>query len=138
MLDYNPNVNFVFNEQDCEISWFSGTGPGGQNRNKVQACCRVRHLPSGIVATAQTRSRKNSLNLAIAELKSKLKCQVDTHNSDVLNSQRRVQVGSGQRGDKKRTIQFQHNRAIDHETNKECTAEQYIRGEIFRLWPVAK
>lgn len=137
-MDYNPSVEVEFREKDCSISWFSGTGPGGQNRNKVQASCRVTHVPSGITVTAQTRSRKNSLNQAISELKSRLKHTVDVKNSDILNRDRKQQVGSGQRGDKKRTIQFQHNTAIDHETDKRCTAEQYLRGEMFRLWPITK
>lgn len=133
-MDYNPTVKLEFREQDCKISWFSGTGPGGQNRNKVQASCRVTHLPSGTMVTAQTRSRKNSLNQAMSELKARLKLSTDGLNSNTLNSQRREQVGSGQRGDKKRTVQFQHNTATDHETNKRCTVEQYMRGETFRLW----
>ena len=137
-MDYNPAVRLEFREQDCRISWFSGTGPGGQNRNKVQASCRVTHEPSGITVTAQTRSRKNSLNQAMAELKIRLKSSIDGKNSNNLNCQRKMQVGSGQRGDKKRTIQFQHNTAIDHETNKRCTAEQYLRGEMFRLWATTK
>jgi peptide chain release factor 1 len=138
VLDYNPAVSFELKESDCDISWFSGTGPGGQNRNKVQASCRVHHRPSGITTTAQTRSRKNSFHQAIEELKIRLKNRVNHANSNALNDQRRQQVGSGQRGDKKRTIQFQHNQATDHETNQRCTAEQYLRGEMYKLWPSAK
>lgn len=47
---------------------------------------------------------------------------------------RREQVGSGQRGDKIRTIQFQNNVAQDHRTGKRITAEQYLKGNMNLLW----
>lgn len=41
-----------FDEKDFQITFFSGTGPGGQNRNKVQASARITHLPTGLVRSA--------------------------------------------------------------------------------------
>lgn len=138
ILEKNPVVNFSFNENDCEINWFSGTGPGGQNRNKVMASCRLRHIPTGLVATAQTRSRKTSLQQAMQDLKQRLKESTQFANHSAENSIRKNQVGSGQRSDKIRTIQFQNNRAVDHKTGKKCTAEQYMQGGMSLLWPSTK
>jgi peptide chain release factor 1 len=50
------------------------------------------------------------------------------------SSVRKEQVGSGQRGDKVRTIQFQNNTAVDHRTNKRITAEAYLKGNMNLLW----
>lgn len=133
-MPHNPTEEVDINDQDLEISWFSGTGAGGQHRNKTQNSCRIRHVPTNIVVSAQTRSRTNSLNEAKAELKRRLTFK---QNSSIRNEEsimRRGQVGTGQRGDKIRTIQFQNNTAQDHRTGKRITAEQYMKGNMNLLW----
>lgn len=133
-----PTSKIVINPQDLEVSWFSGTGPGGQNRNKVMACCRLKHIPSGVVATAQTRSRKNSFDLARENLVERLQNMQETSAAANLRSFRLNQIGSGQRGDKIRTIQFQHNTAVDHRSGKRITAEEYMKGHMDKLWSCHK
>jgi protein subunit release factor A len=51
-----------YSKKDFEVQWFSGTGKGGQHRNKHQNCCRIIHLETGLKATGQ-RSRERSKNL---------------------------------------------------------------------------
>ena len=53
---------FSITKKDFKIDWFSGTGPGGQNRNKKQACCRITHIESGITAQS-TEHRERPANL---------------------------------------------------------------------------
>jgi len=138
VIDHIPAQKVVINPQDLEISWFSGTGPGGQNRNKVMACCRLRHIPSGVVATAQTRSRKNSFDLARENLIERLQLMQSSSSAADLRSVRMGQIGSGQRGDKIRTIQFQHNSAVDHRNGQRITAEDYMKGHMDKLWSCHK
>lgn len=133
-MPYNPTEEVEIHEKDLDISWFSGTGPGGQNRNKVQASCRLKHLPTGLVVTAQTRSRINSEQEARAELKRRLTTERISSIRNETANMRKGQVGSGQRGDKIRTIQFQNNVAQDHRTGKRITAEQYLKGMMNLLW----
>lgn len=135
VMDDNPSISIEINQCDLDINWFSGTGPGGQNRNKVMASCRVRHIPTGTVATAQTRSRITSLSQAIETLKTKIVELSTVNNSNNLKSIRRDQIGTGRRGNKIRTIQFQNDTAIDHITNKRITAEEYMKGMMYKLWP---
>ena len=135
VLNYNPSLKKDIDEKEFEIEWFSGTGKGGQNRNKKQCCCRLKHIPTGMVSTAQTRSRINSYNEALSALKKRIEQEDRSTQYNTVNSIRKEQVGSGMRGDKIRTIQFQHNTAVDHRTGKRCTSDQYIRGEMYRLWP---
>ena len=60
---------FSVTKDDLEIDWFSGTGCGGQYRNKHQNCCRIRHKDSGAIATGQSqRDRPSNLKEAMENL----------------------------------------------------------------------
>ena len=47
-------------ERDCDIDFFIATGPGGQNRNKVETGVRLVHRPSGIMVTATERRSQHA------------------------------------------------------------------------------
>jgi len=52
-------------KKDFDIQFFSGTGAGGQHRNKHQNCVRMKHRESGVTATGQSnRSREANLREA--------------------------------------------------------------------------
>ncbi len=57
-------------KEDLDITWFSGTGAGGQHRNKHANCCRMTHRPTGKRSTGQgyrerpANQRQAFLNLA--------------------------------------------------------------------------
>ena len=60
-------------EDQFRFEWFSGTGSGGQHRNKHQNCCRCIHEPTGITATGQTgRSREANKKNAYTSCLSKI------------------------------------------------------------------
>lgn len=60
---------FSVTKNDFEVDWFSGTGCGGQYRNKHQNCCRIRHKDSGAIATGQSqRDRVSNLKEAMENL----------------------------------------------------------------------
>lgn len=50
-----------FTKKDFSINWFSGTGAGGQYRNKHQNCCRITHIATGL-RVQETRHRERSAN----------------------------------------------------------------------------
>ncbi len=57
---------FSLTKKDFEITWFSGTGAGGQYRNKHQNCCRLKHIATGIISTGQSsRSQKENQREAL-------------------------------------------------------------------------
>lgn len=55
--------------KDFKLEWFSGTGKGGQHRNKHQNCCRITHIETGLKATGQTaRDRPSNQRIAFEAL----------------------------------------------------------------------
>lgn len=121
--------------QDFAIAFFSGTGPGGQNRNKVQASARITHLPTGLVRTAQTRSRQASERAAMQALHQELDRLEGQVTERAMQAVRSRQVGSGERGDKRRTYRFQDNRVLDHVTGKSTRTRLAMNGGLDALWP---
>jgi protein subunit release factor A len=60
-------------KKDFSIEWFSGTGKGGQNRNKRQNCCRIVHLATGLRAVGQNgRDRVENQRTAFKTLCARL------------------------------------------------------------------
>jgi peptide chain release factor 1 len=134
VLEDVPTKSFVFSDTEFKIEWYSGTGCGGQNRNKVQSSCRITHLPSGLVKTAQTRSRENSLKLAKDAILEAL-VLAETAKSDMARSKLKAQqAGSGERGDKIRTYMFQHGKVTDHQTEKSAPIDKIMLGRFELLW----
>lgn len=48
-------------KKDFKIDWFSGTGAGGQHRNKHQNCCRITHIETGLCSQG-TEHRERIVN----------------------------------------------------------------------------
>lgn len=121
-------------ESDLRVEWYSGTGAGGQNRNKVKNSCRITHIPTGIVSTAQTRDRSNSLKLAKETLIERVESAQSCSFNAKLSADRKQQVGSGMRGDKVRTYRFQDDIVCDHITGKKGSVKKVLAGNFDILW----
>jgi len=124
----------AFNERDFRIDWYSGTGAGGQHRNRHRNSCRITHLASGLVVTAQCRSRENSLTEAKLTVLDRLSKNQSSQAHEALASNRKGQVGSGMRGDKIRTYRFQDNIAKDHQTSRQAPLDRVLAGNFDLLW----
>ena len=121
-------------QSDLKIEWYSGTGAGGQHRNKHQNSCRITHLPSGVIATAQTRSRQSSFEQAMTAIQNAVDKSAERQYNSNIASDRKRQVGSGMRGDKIRTYRFQDDSVQDHITGKRATCSQILKGNVDLLW----
>lgn len=114
--------------------WYSGSGAGGQHRNKHQNSVRLRHLPTGLVATSQCRSREESLRNAQADLYARLEAMALGGASEAMNRERADAIGTGMRADKRRTWRFQEDRVLDHLTGKSARCSDVMRGRFALLW----
>ena len=121
-------------EGDFSVTFYSGSGAGGQHRNKHMNSARITHLPTGTVRTSQTRSRENSQQLAMAALLRELDGQAGLAGEAAVNGKRRGQVGTGERSDKRRTWRFQEGRVHDHATGLSAECSRVMAGGFRALW----
>ena len=49
------DIKYTITKKDLEVTWFSGSGAGGQHRNKHDNCCRIRHPETGVIVTGQSQ-----------------------------------------------------------------------------------
>lgn len=62
-------IELHLTRKDFRIDWFSGTGAGGQYRNKHMNCCRITHIETGLRATGQSnRDRPSNQREAFSKL----------------------------------------------------------------------
>lgn len=67
--DKSGKVSFRLTKEDFVFSWFSGSGGGGQNRNKHQNCLRLTHQASEVTGTGQTgRDRPHNQKIAFESI----------------------------------------------------------------------
>ena len=130
----NLPASFRLADPDISVEWFSGTGAGGQHRNKHQNSVRLTHLPSVITETSQQRSREASYKDALQRLTQRVAEREASLLSGVRAGVRKTQVGSGMRGDKIRTYRFQDDTAHDHQSGKKASLERVMAGHFELLW----
>lgn len=57
-----------------QVTFFRGSGPGGQHRNKVETGVRILHIPTGtLVSCCETRSQSRNREIALSKLQTQLK-----------------------------------------------------------------
>ena len=109
---------YCYTKKDFKIDWFSGTGPGGQYRNKVQACVRITHLASGLKVTGQNaRSRQANLHDAFQRLGVLVAAWIRAE----------IRRTSPQRRISEETIRTYHyadNRVLDHASRHQIAAQE--------------
>jgi len=125
-----PKAKPMIKAADVVTEWFSGTGKGGQHRNKHQNSCRLKHLPTGITVTSQCRKRSQSYNEAFEELERRIESQYMNKSNNAASQTRAKMVGSGMRADKIRTYRFQDDIVKNHMNNKSTSTTKIMKGNF--------
>ena len=134
VIPKSQHTNIELKKSDLRIDWFSGTGAGGQRRNKVKSSCRMTHIPTGITSVSQCRQRNDSYRTALEDLTQKINHIQQEENSLQIAERRYKQVGSGMRADKIRTYRFQDDQVKDHVSCKIESASKVMKGHFDLLW----
>lgn len=121
---------------DLDIKTTRGSGAGGQHRNTTDSAVVVTHKPSGLsVRVESERSQHQNKAAALTLLRARLLEAEHLRLAEGRNGKRKNQVGSGMRGDKRRTIALQRDQVTDHVTGRQTSAKKYLRGLLDDLWP---
>lgn len=128
-------VELKINPEDLEWKATRGSGAGGQHRNVTDSAVILTHLPSKMKIRCESeRSQHQNKEIALDILRARLQSIATENATSAYNSERKNQVGSGQRGDKIRTIRLQDDVVVDHQTNKKMSAKLYLKGHIDLLY----
>jgi peptide chain release factor 1 len=117
---------------DGDLTWSTcrGTGSGGQKRNKTESTVLLTHRPTGLQVRCETaRSQQYNRMMALLLLRARLWADACARVHGERAADRRRQVGSGMRGDKRRTIRCQDGVVTDHVTGQRWNLRSYLRGE---------
>ncbi len=115
VLPVVEDVEVEINPADVRMEVFRASGAGGQHVNKTSSAVRLIHEPTGIVAECQTeRSQVQNREYAMRLLKSRIYEMEKRKQDQELASERRSQVGAGDRSEKIRTYNYPQGRITDH------------------------
>lgn len=115
VLPEADDVDIEINPADLKIDTFRSSGAGGQHINKTSSAIRVTHLPTGTVVECQDeRSQFKNKDKALRVLRARLLDVAQREHDEAIASDRRSQVGSGDRSERIRTYNFPQGRVTDH------------------------
>ncbi len=105
-------------DDDLRIDVYRASGAGGQHVNKTESAVRITHIPTGTVVTMQEeKSQHKNKAKAMNILRARIYENERQKLADERASERKGQVGSGDRSERIRTYNYPQGRVTDHRIN---------------------
>ncbi len=132
VLPEAEEVDIKIKESDLRIDVFRAGGPGGQSVNTTDSAVRITHLPSGVVVSQQDeKSQHKNKAKALKILRARVYEAEKQKKDNERSSNRKSQIGSGDRSERIRTYNFPQGRVTDHRINLTLhKLEEFLSGEI--------
>lgn len=132
VLPVVDDVQIDINPADIKLEVFRASGAGGQHVNKTSSAVRLIHIPTGMVAECQTeRSQTQNREYAMKLLQSRLYEKERQERDSKLASERKSQIGSGDRSEKIRTYNYPQGRITDHRIGLSIyQMEDFLNGNL--------
>jgi peptide chain release factor 1 len=132
VLPEAEEVEVEIDPGDLQVDVYRSSGPGGQSVNTTDSAVRLTHRPTGIVVSMQDeKSQLQNREKAMRVLRARLFEQRLAEQQAEIASERRSQVGSGERSEKIRTYNFPQSRVTDHRVNVTAhNLDQVLDGDL--------
>ncbi len=132
VLPEAEEVEFEINPADLQIDTYRSGGAGGQHVNKTESAIRITHIPTGVVVECQDeRSQHKNKDKAMKVLRSRLYEAKMQEQTDAIASDRKAQVGTGDRSERIRTYNYPQGRVTDHRIGLTLyKIEQILNGDL--------
>ena len=132
VLPEAEDVELEINPADLKIDTFRSSGAGGQHINKTSSAIRVTHIPTGTVVECQDeRSQFKNKDKALKILRSRLLDAAQREHDEAIASDRKSQVGTGDRSERIRTYNYPQGRVTDHRIGLTLyKLEQILNGDL--------
>ena len=126
------DVEIEIKPSDLKIETIKSSGAGGQHVNKTESAIRLLHIPTGIIIECQDeRSQHKNRDKAMKLLRTRLYDMKQTEQNEKIASERKSQVGTGDRSERIRTYNYPQGRITDHRIGYTVySLENFLNGDI--------